>query len=69
MKDIKAFLKKKKEKQQQYGRKDTEISQGIKNKIWLNIEKTNYKVKKKNLITIIRIIFSLRNFVVFSRLG
>lgn len=71
VKDIKAFLKKKKKKsKQQYGRKRyRNVSEDKKQNLVEYRKEKNYKMRKKYLITIIRKIFSFRNFVVFSRLG
>ena len=43
VKDIKAFLKKKKKKKLQYGCETTKFYQKIKNKRWLSIEKSIIK--------------------------
>ena len=71
VKDIKAFLKKKKKKsKQQYGRKRyRNVSEDKKQNLVEYRKEKNYKMRKKYLITTIRKIFSFRNFVVFSRLG
>ena len=71
VKDIKAFLKKKKKKsKQQYGRKRyRNVSEDKKQNLVEYRKEKNYKMRKKYLITIIRKIFSFTNFVVFSRLG
>ena len=71
VKDIKAFIKKKKKKsKQQYGRKRyRNVSEDKKQNLVEYRKEKNYKMRKKYLITIIRKIFSFRNFVVFSRLG
>ena len=61
---------KKKKNKQQYGRKRyRNVSEDKKQNLVEYRKEKNYKMRKKYLITIIRKIFSFRNFVVFSRLG
>ena len=64
MKDIKVFLKKKKKKSYNVVMKDAKISQQMKNKSWLSIEK-NVKREKtpynyKELFIVENLVFCLR---------
>ena len=66
MKDIKIFLKKKKNKTNNMVMKVIKISQKMKKINWLSIEKY-YKMRKKRFILIIRKYLNLENFCCFVR--